>query len=78
MSKKECIAMLLAGGTGQPIEGHSPQESLSRRLAFGGKFRIIDFSLSNCSNSGSTRWRVLTQYRSSPAAPTMWAPAGVG
>ncbi len=62
MPKKECIAMLLAGGQGTRLE------LLTRELAkpavhFGGKYRIIDFTLSNCSNSGIDTVGVLTQYQ---------------
>lgn len=61
MRKKECIAMLLAGGEGRRLK------SLTRKLAkpavrFGGKYRIIDFPLSNCTNSGIDTVGVLTQY----------------
>ena len=60
--KKEWIAMLLAGGQGSRLY------SLTRRLAkpaapFGGKYRIIDFPLSNCVNSGIDTVGVLTQYQ---------------
>ena len=59
--KKECIAMLLAGGQGSRLY------ALTRRVAkpavpFGGKYRIIDFPLSNCVNSGIDTVGVLTQY----------------
>jgi len=62
MSKKECIAMLLAGGQGSRLG------ALTRRIAkpavpFGGKYRIIDFSLSNCTNSNIDTVGVLTQYK---------------
>ncbi|PKM74114.1 MAG: glucose-1-phosphate adenylyltransferase [Firmicutes bacterium HGW-Firmicutes-16] len=60
--KKECIAMLLAGGQGSRLY------SLTSRAAkpimpFGGKYRIIDFPLSNCANSGINVVGVLTQYQ---------------
>lgn len=63
MSKKDCIAMLLAGGEGRRL---SP---LTNNLAkpavpFGGEYRIIDFPLSNCANSGIHTVGVLTQYAS--------------
>ena len=62
MSKKGCIAMLLAGGQGSRL-GALTQKIAKPAVSFGGKFRIIDFSLSNCSNSGIDTVGVLTQYR---------------
>ncbi|MCA0971316.1 glucose-1-phosphate adenylyltransferase [Halobacillus litoralis] len=61
MKNKECVAMLLAGGQGTRLK------SLTKRIAkpavyFGGKYRIIDFPLSNCTNSGIDTVGVLTQY----------------
>jgi glucose-1-phosphate adenylyltransferase len=60
--KKKCVAMLLAGGKGSRLS------SLTKNLAkpavpFGGKYRIIDFTLSNCTNSGIETVGVLTQYQ---------------
>ncbi|MDR7240643.1 glucose-1-phosphate adenylyltransferase [Neobacillus drentensis] len=62
MAKKKCVAMLLAGGKGSRLN------SLTKDLAkpavpFGGKYRIIDFALSNCANSGIDTVGVLTQYQ---------------
>ncbi|NWQ43117.1 glucose-1-phosphate adenylyltransferase [Bacillus sp. EB106-08-02-XG196] len=62
MGKKKCVAMLLAGGKGSRLN------SLTKDLAkpavpFGGKYRIIDFPLSNCANSGIDTVGVLTQYQ---------------
>jgi glucose-1-phosphate adenylyltransferase len=62
MSKKQCIAMLLAGGKGSRLK------ELTRNLAkpavpFGGKYRIIDFALSNCKNSSIDTVGILTQYK---------------
>ncbi|MDP4164804.1 MAG: glucose-1-phosphate adenylyltransferase [Bacillota bacterium] len=62
MKKKRCVAMLLAGGKGSRLN------SLTKNLAkpavpFGGKYRIIDFTLSNCTNSGIHTVGVLTQYQ---------------
>lgn len=61
MNKKEVVAMLLAGGQGKRLKG------LTKTLAkpavyFGGTYRIIDFPLSNCANSGIDTVGVLTQY----------------
>lgn len=62
MAKKECIAMLLAGGQGSRL-GALTSKIAKPAVSFGGKYRIIDFSLSNCSNSGIDTVGVLTQYR---------------
>ena len=62
MSKKECIAMLLAGGQGSRL-GVLTRNIAKPAVSFGGKFRIIDFALSNCVNSGINTVGVLTQYR---------------
>jgi len=61
MKKKEIVAMLLAGGQGTRLQ------ALTKKVAkpavyFGGNYRIIDFTLSNCSNSGIETIGVLTQY----------------
>lgn len=60
--KKECIAMLLAGGQGSRL-GPLTRNIAKPAVSFGGKYRIIDFSLSNCSNSNINTVGVLTQYR---------------
>lgn len=60
--KKECIAMLLAGGQGSRLYVLTGQMA-KPAVAFGGKYRIIDFPLSNCTNSGIDTVGVLTQYR---------------
>ncbi len=62
MSKKEILAMLLAGGQGSRL-GALTQKIAKPAVSFGGKYRIIDFSLSNCVNSGIDTVGVLTQYR---------------
>lgn len=62
MSKKECIAMLLAGGQGSRL-GVLTRDIAKPAVSFGGKYRIIDFALSNCANSGIDTVGVLTQYR---------------
>jgi len=61
MIKKEMIAMLLAGGKGTRLVDLT-QEIAKPAVYFGGKYRIIDFSLSNCTNSGIDTVGVLTQY----------------
>ncbi|PZE20139.1 glucose-1-phosphate adenylyltransferase [Paenibacillus xerothermodurans] len=61
MTKKDCIAMLLAGGEGRrlsPFTKHMAKPA----VPFGGQYRIIDFPLSNCANSGIQTVGVLTQY----------------
>lgn len=60
--KKECIAMLLAGGQGSRLYVLTG-EMAKPAVPFGGKFRIVDFPLSNCTNSGIDTVGVLTQYR---------------
>src|SRR5687768_11903320 len=62
MTKKQCVAMLLAGGKGTRLK------ELTKNLAkpavpFGGKYRIIDFALSNCKNSSIDTVGILTQYK---------------
>ena len=62
INKKECVAMLLAGGQGSRLF------ALTNKIAkpavpFGGKYRIIDFPLSNCVNSGIDTVGVMTQYQ---------------
>ena len=60
--KKECIAMILAGGQGNRL-GKLTSEDAKPSVTFGGKYRIIDFTLSNCSNSGIDTIGILTQYQ---------------
>lgn len=62
MIKKEMIAMLLAGGQGSRL-GVLTAKMAKPAVAFGGKYRIIDFPLSNCINSGVDTVGVLTQYQ---------------
>ena len=59
MPKKECVAMLLAGGQGSRL-GILTKKVAKPAVPFGGKYRIIDFTLSNCSNSGIDTVGVLT------------------
>ena len=59
--KKECVAMLLAGGQGSRL--YVLTKNVAKpAVPFGGKYRIIDFPLSNCINSGIDTVGVLTQY----------------
>ena len=62
MIKKEMIAMLIAGGQGSRL-GDLTSNLAKPAVAFGGKYKIIDFPLSNCINSGVDTVGVLTQYR---------------
>lgn len=62
MIKKEMIAMLLAGGQGSRL-GVLTSKMAKPAVSFGGKYRIIDFPLSNCINSGIDTVGVLTQYQ---------------
>jgi glucose-1-phosphate adenylyltransferase len=62
MHKKKCVAMLLAGGQGSRL-GILTQKVAKPAVPFGGKYRIIDFPLSNCNNSGIDTVGVLTQYK---------------
>ena len=61
-AKKECIAMLLAGGQGSRLYDLTKQTA-KPAVTFGGKYKIIDFPLSNCINSGIDTVGVLTQYQ---------------
>src|SRR5207237_2676358 len=56
------VAMILAGGQGERLSTLSQQRA-KPAVIFGGKYRIIDFALSNCVNAGISRVGVLTQYR---------------
>ena len=62
LSKKECVAMLLAGGQGSRLYALTTKIA-KPAVPFGGKYRIIDFPLSNCINSGIDTVGVLTQYQ---------------
>lgn len=62
MAKKEIVAMILAGGQGSRL-GVLTKNVAKPAVPFGGKYRIIDFPLSNCSNSGIYTVGVLTQYK---------------
>ncbi len=62
MKKTECVAMLLAGGQGSRL-GVLTQKIAKPAVPYGGKYRIIDFPLSNCANSGIDTVGILTQYQ---------------
>ena len=62
LTKKECVAMLLAGGQGSRLYALTNQVA-KPAVEFGAKNRIIDFPLSNCTNSGIDTVGVLTQYQ---------------
>ncbi len=72
--KKKCVAMLLAGGQGSRL-GLLTHSMAKPAVPFGGKYRIIDFPLSNCSNSGIDVVGVLTQYQ--PMGLNMYLGTGV-
>ncbi|HKM32637.1 MAG TPA: glucose-1-phosphate adenylyltransferase [Oscillospiraceae bacterium] len=61
-TKKECVAMLLAGGQGSRLYALT-KDMAKPAVPYGGKYRIIDFPLSNCVNSGIDTVGVLTQYQ---------------
>jgi glucose-1-phosphate adenylyltransferase len=60
---RRTIALVLAGGRGSRL-AHLTDYRAKPAVYFGGKFRIVDFALSNCLNSGVRRIGVLTQYKS--------------
>ena len=62
MMHSECVAMILAGGQGSRL-GALTTTVAKPAVPFGGKYRIIDFPLSNCANSFITTVGVLTQYQ---------------
>lgn len=62
MKSKECVAMILAGGQGSRL-GILTKNVAKPAVPFGGKYRIIDFPLSNCTHSGIDTVGVLTQYQ---------------
>ncbi len=62
LKKKSCVAMLLAGGQGSRL-GILTKNMAKPAVPYGGKYRIIDFPLSNCTNSGIDVVGVLTQYQ---------------
>ena len=62
VNKKRCVAMLLAGGQGSRLKVLT-ENTAKPAVPFGGKYRIIDFPLSNCVNSGIDTVGILTQYQ---------------
>ena len=62
INRKECVAMLLAGGQGSRLYALT-NKIAKPAVTYGGKYRIIDFPLSNCANSGIDTVGVLTQYQ---------------
>jgi glucose-1-phosphate adenylyltransferase len=60
---KRAVALVLAGGRGSRLKNLTDRRA-KPAVYFGGKFRIVDFALSNCLNSGIRRIGVITQYRS--------------
>lgn len=62
MIKDKMIAMLLAGGQGARLK-QLTEKNAKPAVHFGGKYRIIDFALSNCANSRITNVGILTQYQ---------------
>src|SRR5512140_2164400 len=60
---KRAVALVLAGGRGSRLKNLSARRA-KPAVYFGGKFRIVDFALSNCINSGIRRIGVITQYKS--------------
>jgi glucose-1-phosphate adenylyltransferase len=62
MNKKKCIALLLAGGRGSRLK-ELTQYTAKPAVPFGGKYRIIDFALSNCRNSSINTVGILSQYQ---------------
>ena len=62
MVSKDCVAMILAGGQGSRL-GALTKNVAKPAVSFGGKYRIIDFVLSNCANSGIDTIGILTQYQ---------------
>src|SRR3712207_9132691 len=61
MKKKRIIAMILAGGQGSRLK-ELTERIAKTAVSFGGKYRIIDFTLTNCSDSGIDTVGILTQY----------------
>ena len=62
MKKKEMVAMILAGGQGSRLKSLTNNVA-KPAVAFGGKYKIVDFVLSNCANSGIDTIGILTQYK---------------
>jgi len=65
LATRDTLAIILAGGRGTRL-GELTRRRAKPAIPFGGKFRIIDFALSNCINSGIRRVGVATQYMAHP------------
>ena len=75
MLVRRSIALVLAGGRGTRLK-HLTDRRAKPAVYFGGKFRIIDFALSNCLNSGIRRIGVITQYKIATACCATCSAAG--
>ena len=71
MRTKQVVAMLLAGGQGSRL-GLLTRVTAKPAVPFGGRYRIIDFPLSNCANSGIDTVGVLTQYQPLELSLPLW------
>ena len=73
--KNEMLAMILAGGKGTRL-GKLTQNIAKPAVPFGGRYRIIDFTLSNCVNSGVKNIGVITQYQPLERSHRQWRKLG--
>mgnify|MGYP000386987890 CR=1 FL=1 len=77
MKQNNMLAMILAGGRGSRLHDLT-QKVAKPAVSYGGKYRIIDFPLSNCANSGIDVVGVLTQYHSSQQLCSCRKTLGIG